>query len=518
MGAATSTQDTALCCGALQGLRKQTKGMLPAPTYIQRGAKCTSGHRTASTNSGLIRLYAVNEDTLGKGSFGIVRKSVSKMTGSEVVIKTIAKRGKEQGILALLANEIAIQEMCDHPNIAKIYESFEDPAEIHIAMECCYGGDVSSYVREQGGLLSEPDAKILIHELLQAVFYLHSVQRVAHRDIKPENILLKYKGVPMEDQVVKLIDFGFAQSFEPGESSLSRVCGTPAYMAPEVLSQAYSEKCDVWGCGIAMFELLSGRVPFKAASPWKLLAMAAKRPLRLSRPVWDGVSPPAKALLHAMLAKKPGDRPSAGEALRHEWLRGPSPEAEAEEPRGPPPGSEEIAQNLRDFTSMSHFQKAALRLAAYRLDDGHVHEHRLAFCALDANGDGRLSLEELNDGCPELGLSIGEAKDLFRELDVDGSGTIEYTEFLGAAVCKDTLPEDACWFAFRVCDRDGSGIIHACEAEEVVERLCSKDRPSEPSTASSSGWSVASGGSTPWSGSADSSCADVQEMDFTQFT
>uniref|UniRef100_A0A7S1WRZ1 Non-specific serine/threonine protein kinase n=2 Tax=Alexandrium catenella TaxID=2925 RepID=A0A7S1WRZ1_ALECA len=516
MGAATSVQDAAVCCGALQGLRKQANSMLPAPTYLQRGAKCTLGHRTANTNSGLIRLYEVDEDTLGKGSFGVVRKTVSKKTGTACVMKTIAKHGMDQDVLAFLANEIAIQEMCDHPNIARIYESFEDPAEIHIAMECCDGGDAFDYLQAQGGCLSEPDAKIMIHELLQAIFYLHSVQHVAHRDVKPENLLLKYRGAPMRDQVVKLIDFGFAQSFEPGESSLSEVCGTPIYMAPETVRDFYCEKCDVWSCGVALFEFLSGDVPFSCTSPQKLLKMAAVRPINLSGSEWDGVSSLAKALLRRMLAKEPGNRLSAGEALQHEWFREPAAPRVGE--AGHPCGSGRIAQNLRDFSSLGDFQKAALRLAAYRLDDDHVQEHRSAFRALDANGDGRLTLEELKDGCPELGLSAGEAEGLFRELDVDGSGAIEYTEFLGAAVCKGALPRHACWEAFRVCDRDGSGTIQACEVEEVVERLCSKERSSsKESFTSTSAGSVSSGGSTYGNGSTDGSGADAQELDFTRF-
>eukprot|EP00415_Alexandrium_ostenfeldii_P005135 UN5135 len=181
----------------------------------------------------------------------------------------------------------------------------------------------------------------------------------------------------------------------------------------------------------------------------------------------------------------------------------------------PPCSSWKIGRNLRSFSSLSDFQKAALRLAAYRLEDQHVQEHRSAFRALDTDGDGCLSLNELSHGCPELGLSSEDAKRLFRQLDVDGSGTIEYTEFLGAAVSKSTLPRYALWEAFRVCDKDGDGVILPGEIEELVERLCSKEGPCPRPPSSRSLSTTASGSMLPMTRT--NSNTDLEEMNFNHF-
>lgn len=458
--------------------------MLPNPSYRQTGTKCTLQHRCSSRKSGPGAVYEISKDTLGVGAFGVVRKTWSRETGDPYVLKTVKKKTMNKVELVNLANEIAIHEMCDHPNIARIFESFEDLDLIHIAMEACEGGELYSYTKREG-FLPEAQAKICAEQVLHALFYLHEVKHVAHRDVKQENLLLKYPGVPLDRNVVKLIDFGFAHSFSPGKRSLRLVAGTPVYMAPEIVRGPYTEKCDVWSTGVLLHELLVGRLPFQHANPHRLFHLAAAQPLNLEGPSWGTVSSAAKALLQGLLAKKPTKRASAKEALEFPWFQ------EAACAPGSSSGSSsaglgssELAGNLRAFGALSDFQKAALRLAAYRLDDAGVEDERSAFKLLDKNGDGQISLQELDEACPQLGLDSEEARGIFQQLDVDGSGAIEYSEFLSAAIPKDQLSRNACWEVFRFCDTDGSGSISPEEVQELVARCSSK--ASTCSTAASS--------------------------------
>jgi len=383
------------------------------------------------------------------------------------VVKTMIKEDLTKEERALLANEIAIHEVCDHPNIVRIFESFEEPRKVHIAMEVCDGGCLFDHVDTQGGTLNEADARIVMQQVLQALFYLHNVKNVAHRDLKQENILLKHKEVSLENNAIKLIDFGLAGTFTPGRRTLEGFCGTPAYMAPELMWGAYDEKCDIWSCGVLLYELLCGDVPFNDESPRRILLKASRDPICLRGETWHAVSADAKAAVRGMLRTDPRTRASAEGALGTAWLRGRGPCGS-----GPAdsPSAEAISENLRSFSSLSDFQRVALRFAAYHLDDPQVEEQRKVFLRIDRNGDGQLTLEEFGEGCPELGLDASEAMDLFMQLDTDGSGAVEYSEFLGAATCRDSLPSHAYWEAFRLCDKDGSGLISAAEVQAVVGR------------------------------------------------
>ena len=148
-----------------------------------------------------------------------------------------------------------------HPNILKIFNYFEDPKRYLLVTELCQGGELTDQVK---GKFDYNRAAFILKQLLSAVNYMHS-KNIAHRDLKPENILLEEKddlGGAM--QTIKLIDFGTAKKFKPGEKFTDRV-GTLNYMAPEVYSDKaqYDEKCDMWSIGIIAYILLCGEPPFK---------------------------------------------------------------------------------------------------------------------------------------------------------------------------------------------------------------------------------------------------------------
>jgi calcium-dependent protein kinase len=210
-----------------------------------------------------VRLQHIRESydflrVLGYGKFGVVREGVqlsASSRGISVAIKSIPKK-KLKGDLSLFMRELQFLHLLDHPNIIKVYETFEDEKYFHLVMELCTGGDLLERILERG-FYSEPEAAEIMRKLLLAVNHMHN-SYISHRDLKPENILYA------KDEI-KLGDFGISNKFgDAGEMKMTSVVGTPHYVAPEVLSGRYGKECDVWSLGVIMYVLLSGKMPFDA--------------------------------------------------------------------------------------------------------------------------------------------------------------------------------------------------------------------------------------------------------------
>jgi serine/threonine protein kinase len=184
-----------------------------------------------------------------------------------------------------------------HPNVVKLFETFETGRHILLVMELCAGGDLLNYVRKRKKL-EEQSAKYLFKQLIEGLGYLHA-RNVLHRDIKLDNILLDGKGI------VKIADFGVSKQVRPGEV-MREQCGTPAYIAPEIIrDRGYTGfKADLWSAGVVLYAMLYGTVPFKANNMQDLhkLILAAKYNLK------DEISEGAKSLLRALLEPDPVKR------------------------------------------------------------------------------------------------------------------------------------------------------------------------------------------------------------------
>lgn len=196
-----------------------------------------------------------------------------------------------------------------HPNVVKLFETFETGRHILLVMELCAGGDLLNYVRKRKKL-EEASAKYLFKQLIEGLGYLHS-KNVLHRDIKLDNILLDGKGM------VKIADFGVSKQVRTGEI-MREQCGTPAYIAPEIIrDRGYSGfKADLWSAGVVLYAMLYGTVPFKANNMQDLhkLILAAKYNLK------DEISESAKSLLRALLEPDPVKRLTIKQVLTHPWM------------------------------------------------------------------------------------------------------------------------------------------------------------------------------------------------------
>jgi len=171
-------------------------------------------------------------------------------------VKILKKDSLDKEEIDRFMHEIDILRKLDHPNILRLYEFYQDQKRYYLVTELCSGGELFDEITNRAHF-EEADAAKIIQQVLMAVRYCHE-RNIVHRDLKPENILLDSK---KNSNRVKVIDFGTSEEIEPG-MKLTQQYGTAYYIAPEVLSSAYNEKCDIWSIGVILYILLSGKPPF----------------------------------------------------------------------------------------------------------------------------------------------------------------------------------------------------------------------------------------------------------------
>jgi len=251
---------------------------------------------------------------VGDGNFAVVRVCYSRASRKEFAVKIIDK-AKCQGKEHMIESEISILSAIEHPNIIQLEEVFDFPGEKYLVMEYVQGGDLFDAIAADIKY-SESVARDMIHDLADALQYLHD-RMVCHRDIKPENLLVIDR---QTTKSLKLADFGLAVAVrEP----LFTVCGTPTYVAPEILAETgYGVKVDVWAIGVIMYILLCGYPPFSSRTnnQEELFDQILSGLFEFNNPDWDEISYPAKELISWSLVVDPLQRYSAKEILQHPWI------------------------------------------------------------------------------------------------------------------------------------------------------------------------------------------------------
>jgi len=262
--------------------------------------------------------YKIGEQ-LGTGGFSVVREAISKEDGSKFAVKIIDKTVIRDDI-KLLRREIDIMKQVNHKNILKLHEIFEDATKVYIVMELVNGSELFDRIVEKG-FYSEKNAMNIISQILEAVSYLHS-KGIAHRDLKPENLLCSGND---DNEIVKIADFGLSK-VQSDEDLLSTSCGTPGYVAPEVLlCECYNESVDMWGIGIITYILLAGYPPFydenNPQDDTALYEKVINVDYDLEDECWDDVGEHAKDFIRKLLLKDPRERMTAKQAMDHAWFR-----------------------------------------------------------------------------------------------------------------------------------------------------------------------------------------------------
>lgn len=285
---------------------------------------------------GLHAFYDISHE-LGKGSFATVMKAISRATGQWFAIKMIQESrirrntaqensrnvDKEQKDTAFI-REISILETLDHVNICKLKEVFREGDNIDLVLEFVDGGDLLEFILNHHNGLDEPMAIHITRQICEALAYIHG-KGIAHRDLKPENVLLTSDNPP----IVKVADFGLAKVVD-SLTFLKTMCGTPSYLAPEVVTQSsdegYSHLVDSWSVGVIVFSMLTSSSPFvEDENQRDIKIRIAQRIIDWSTLDLAGVSELAKDFIRQLLEYDPHKRLSLSAARRHPWLN-PAPE------------------------------------------------------------------------------------------------------------------------------------------------------------------------------------------------
>uniref|UniRef100_A0A673AAZ8 non-specific serine/threonine protein kinase n=1 Tax=Sphaeramia orbicularis TaxID=375764 RepID=A0A673AAZ8_9TELE len=272
-----------------------------------------NGNRSVSSSI-INEKYKVGK-VIGDGNFAVVKECVERSTGQEYALKIIDKArccGKEH----LIENEVAVLRRVRHPSIIQLVEVDETPTQLFLVMELVKGGDLFDAITSSTKY-SERDASAMVFNLAGAIKYLHRMN-IVHRDIKPENLLVcEY---PDGTKSLKLGDFGLATVVE---GPLYTVCGTPTYVAPEIIAETgYGLKVDIWAAGVITYILLCGFPPFRSENnvQEELFDQILRGKLEFPSPDWDTISLPAKMLISQMLQVNVDARFTAEEVLSHPWV------------------------------------------------------------------------------------------------------------------------------------------------------------------------------------------------------
>lgn len=401
---------------------------------------------------------------LGKGSFGQVYSCTHKSTGVSRAIKEIPRSRNvhtEDDRLHFL-REVEILAKVDHPNIAKVYELYEDRDCFAVASELIPGGELFDYIVQSKKLTESMAAGVML-QLLCALHYLHKCE-IVHRDLKPENILLDQKPTSPDDLNIKIIDFGASATHSKG---LHTVIGSLSYIAPEVYTMDYSEKCDIWSAGCILYILLSGKMPFSGDTDRDLRTAVESEDPEMTGAMWKAVSIEGKDFIRTLLTKNPAIRPSAEQALTHSWL------SKYVRKRANSTEAGLAVDSLKQYSSRNKLRSAvSLFVTTYVVTREEKQQLTDIFTSLDTDHNGVLTRNELLSGLKKIrSAEDSEAlvDSILAQVDLDQSGTINYTEFLSAVLdTSRKLSDEMLRKAFRLIDRDGSGRLDVKELKELL--------------------------------------------------
>lgn len=401
---------------------------------VDKSMKLTRSNFISYKRGSIASEYKISSKALGSGSFGTVKKVLHKKTNQERACKILKKSDQDVDKFFL---EVEILSKLSHPNIMQIYEFYDDNKNFYIISELCKGGELYEMIIKKG-FLTEYEAAVIMKQLLSAICYSHK-NNVVHRDLKPENILLDDKN---DTLLIKLIDWGGARYYQKNKK-MSKLHGTPYYIAPEVLNADYDEKCDIWSAGVILYILLCGYPPFGGDSEEEIMEEVKNGKFDFPEKEWKSVNPHAKELIQKMLTKNPADRITANQCLAHKWF-------EILNSKNKPSSSEKLISAVSNMKVFKKERKLEQATTAFIVNQIMAKEDRNEMISMfqkwDKDNDGVLSRDEIFEGYKEI---YGEVKALeevdaiMEKIDLDGDGTIDYNEFLVATINRSKMLNDA---------------------------------------------------------------------------
>ena len=407
---------------------------------------------------------------VGEGTLSKVYEAQNRITDLKRALKIIKKTQNNLINEEEINNEINILKAIDHPNILKAYEFFSNNESYNIIMEYCKGGQLYTEI-ENNAPFDETYSAYVMYQIFSAINYAHNMN-IIHRDLKPENILIVNRNKKNNYPNIKVGDFGMIKLL-PKNTKQNKVIRSLFYVAPEVFKNNYNEKCDIWSCGVIMYTLLSNNKPFDGKNEDEIISKIEKGEFDLKSQPFDKISDNAKDLIQKLLIMDTEKRINAQEALNHIWFK----ENRSKELFNQIYDENvtiKLIDNLKKYKKTSIIQETALAYLVHNFPQMKdiINSGKL-FNQIDLNGDGKISEQELYQGLSKRLKSDTleeDVKKIFQNLDMDDSGTIEYEEFIRAAVTKEKfMGENVLRFAFRFFDKDNSGKIEFEEIEKIFK-------------------------------------------------
>ncbi|XP_035682855.1 serine/threonine-protein kinase PLK4-like [Branchiostoma floridae] len=248
---------------------------------------------------------------LGRGGFACVYRARSISTGLEVGIKMIDKKLMQAaGMVTRVRNEVEIHCQLKHPAVLELYTCFEDSNYVYLVLEMCHNGELGSFLKKQGKVLTEEEARNFMRQIIEGLLYLHS-HGIVHRDMTLSNLLLT------RTMDVKIADFGLATRLKVPNEKHFTMCGTPNFISPEVVTRkAHGLETDVWSLGCMLYTFLTGSPPFDTDQVRSTLNKVVLGDYHLPQ----HLSAPGRDLITALLRKNPADRPKLADILSHPFM------------------------------------------------------------------------------------------------------------------------------------------------------------------------------------------------------
>lgn len=249
------------------------------------------------------------QNVLGKGQTGIVKLGVHSITNKKVAVKIVDKSKIAQSVLAKVEAEITIMKLIEHHNVLQLYDVYESKKNLFLVLEYVGGGELFEYLVQRGRLHIK-EARKFFRQIVSAIHYCHEYS-ICHRDLKPENLLLD------EKQNIKIADFGMA-SVQVEDDFLETSCGSPHYACPEVVRgiRYDGKKADTWSCGVILYALIVGCLPFDDDNLRVLLEKVKKGTFTVPPFVPDD----CVDLIRKMVVVNPDERYTLSEVRRHSFF------------------------------------------------------------------------------------------------------------------------------------------------------------------------------------------------------
>jgi len=456
------------------------------------------------------------DGVIAKGSIGTIFKAIHK---KDQTLRAVKQIGKAKIAGHHWKDEVELLKTLDHPHICKLYEVWEDENAVYFIIELCRGGDLMSIQSRKG--INESTAAILVRQMVSAIDHLH-LHNAVHSDLRPENWIFDeplLQGTSVLTMNLKMIDFGFATKHgrDPSDPRAEQHARAEhqAPLSPKTQDKARKKKkakledfrstfckapeqvdgtpptskTDIWSLGIIAYVLLASQSPFGTATGGDKDQLIKRGEWTFAPATrWEHISAEAHAFVTSCLQTNASVRPSACELGVSDWMQmGRAAFDGALETKekqlvddskgkrklsivdGPLPSSADVVECFTKMSKMNQLEKLAMSAAAYRLPADKINHLRQLFERMDKNGDGTLSPQELYDGLSASGVSCDKLMQVLKDLDMDHSGKIEYTEFVAATYqFQRTLHDDLVWSVFRGFDADGSGKASRTEIKAAL--------------------------------------------------